>query len=76
MEKFKIVIKGKYGIDKEGNKSLDFETKGNGDPEVLMNALADSLCEIALDNGLELKELVDDIKFTYKRCVKEREEDK
>lgn len=76
MEKFKIVIKGKYGISEDGHKSLVYEANGNGNPEALVNALADSLCEIALDNGLELKELVDDIKFTYKRCVKEREEDK
>lgn len=76
MEKFKVVIKGKYGVDEEGDKSLVFETKGKGDPNALANALADSLCEVALDNGLGLKELVDNIKFTYKRCVKEREEDK
>lgn len=76
MEKFKVVIKGKYGFDEEGDKSLIFETKGKGDPNALANALADSLCEVALDNGLGLKELVDNIKFTYKRCVKEREEDK
>ena len=76
MDKFKVVIKGKYGIDEEGDQSLIFETKGKGDPNALANALADSLCEVALDIGVGIEVAVDNIKFTYKSSGKEREEDK
>ena len=76
MEKFKMVIKGKYGIDSDGDKSLIFKSNSTGDINALSNALADTLCDIAVENGLELKELMDNIKYTYKRCMKEREDNK
>lgn len=71
MEKFKIVIKGKYcDIDKHS----EFDVMTKGDTNILANALSTVLCSLCIDGGTSCKKMVECIKHVYAQCMKEREE--